>query len=75
MIHLVHEGMAELIAGTLIAERRGCQRPAPLPPQAWRQRHPAEPAAAAERRMRGSLAAHGFARRAFRAHASLVERA
>lgn len=72
VIHLVRDGLAELVASTLIAERRGYHRRKPLAPEESTLRITAN-LAAAERQMRDILAARAFVRRAFRGHAPVVE--
>jgi hypothetical protein len=72
IIHLVRDSLAETVASTLIAERRGYHRRLPLAAAEAGLRLEAD-LAAAERVMRDILAARGFVRRAFRRHAAHVE--
>jgi hypothetical protein len=72
VIHLVRDSLAELVASTLIAERRGYHRRDPLTPEDGALRLSAD-LVAAERQMRDILAARAFVRRAFHGHAAVVE--
>ncbi|WP_198372999.1 hypothetical protein [Roseomonas rosulenta] len=72
VIHLVRDSLAECVASTLIAERRGYHRRTPLAPSDGALRITAD-LAAAERQMRDILAARDFVRRAFRGHAAWLE--
>jgi hypothetical protein len=72
IIHLARDNLAECVASTLIAERRGYHRGAPLTPEDGALRLTAD-LVAAGRQMRDILAARAFVRRVFRGHAPLVE--
>lgn len=72
VIHLVRESLAECVASTLIAEQRGYHRTTPLGEAEGELRLTAD-LVAAERRMRGILAARAFVRRAFRRHVAYLE--
>lgn len=72
VIHLVRESLAACVASTLIAGRRGYHRTTPLGAAKAGLRLSAD-LAAAERQMRGILAARAFVRRAFRRHPAYAE--